>query len=144
MGKDENWSIGELASLTEVKAETIRYFEKIGLLSAPHRQANGYRLYLPAHLHQLKFIRRCRKLGFSQQTTRELLAMFGDSAAHTRAEVKAVTAAHLADIREKLRELKTMEQELESLMQHCDGKEISAEECPILNTLANQSGVGIQ
>lgn len=135
----QTYAIGKLSTLTEVKPETIRYFEKIGLLSEAGRQSNGYRLYDEMHLRQLRFIQRCRKLGFSQQEIKGLVNVFEHANDHTRAEVKAITTAHLDDIREKIQELEKLESALSELTQQCDGDHETASECPILASLANNN-----
>lgn len=134
----QHYTIGELSSRTEIKPETIRYFEKIGLLGIPERQPNGYRKYDGNHLRQLHFIQRCRKLGFTQQEIKGLLKVFVHSDQHTRAEVKAITTAHLEDIRGKITELKKLECALFELTDQCDGQHESASECPILASLSEK------
>src|SRR5690606_14528566 len=71
------WSIGELARLTGVHVETIRYFEKVGLLDSPGRTAGGHRVFDGGHLRSLKFIKRARELGFSPREVRALLDLGG-------------------------------------------------------------------
>ncbi len=133
----QTFAIGELAARTTIKPETIRYFEKIGLLAQADRQANGYRRYDETHLRQLQFIQRCRKLGFSQPEIRDLVAVFEHAEAHTRAEVKSITAAHLENIRSKIKELQKLESALSELTAQCDGADHPASECPILAKLSN-------
>ena len=132
----QHYSIGELSSRTEIKPETIRYFEQIGLLGIPERLPNGYRKYDKNHLRQLHFIQRCRKLGFSQQEIKGLLDVFVHSEVHTRAEVKAITMTHLEGIRGKITELEKLERALFELTEQCDGHHESASECPILASLS--------
>ena len=130
------YAIGELSNQTGIKPETIRYFEKIGLMSAAERQENGYRRYRDAHVRQLQFIQRCRKLGFSQHEIRDLVGVFEHAEAHTRAEVKAITASHLADIRGRIHELQKLESALDVLTRQCEGDHRPASECPILASLS--------
>lgn len=130
------YAIGEISARTDIKPETIRYFEKIGLITQAARQPNGYRQYDDNHLRQLRFIQHCRKLGFSQKEIRDLVTVFEHAKAHTRAEVKAIATTHLEDIRQKIVELQTLEHALAVLTEQCDGKHGSASECPILATLA--------
>ena len=132
----QTYAIGELSRLTEIKPETIRYFEKIGLLSNAERQANGYRRYQQAHLRQLQFIQRCRKLGFSQHEIRDLVGVFEHADEHTRAEVKGITTEHLNNIREKIAELQKLENALSMLTRQCEGDHRPATECPILASLS--------
>lgn len=135
----QTYAIGELARLTDIKPETIRYFEKIGLVSAAQRAQNGYRRYQDTHLRQLQFIQRCRKLGFSQQEVRDLVGVFEHADAHTRAEVKHITTAHLNNIREKIKALQKLESALALLTEQCEGDHRPATECPILASLSNIS-----
>jgi len=129
-------AIGELSHQIGIKPETIRYFEKIGLMSAAERQSNGYRRYHDGHIRQLQFIQRCRKLGFSQQEIRDLVGVFEHAEAHTRAEVKAITRGHLETIRGRIVELQKLEMALDHLTQQCEGDQQSASECPILVSLS--------
>lgn len=126
-----------LAQQTGIKPETIRYFEKIGLMSAAERQSNGYRRYHKEHLRQLQFIQRCRKLGFSQQEIRDLVGVFEHAEAHTRAQVKAITSSHLADIRGRIYELQKLETALDALTKQCEGDHRPASECSILASLSD-------
>lgn len=138
MSQPTDYSIGELARQTETKVETIRYFEKIGLLTAAARRPNGYRRYQHSHLRQLQFIQRCRKLGFSQPEVRDLVGVFGQAEVHTRAEVKSITGRHLQNVRDKIKTLQTLETSLSGLMHQCDGGQQPASGCPILASLSNE------
>ena len=89
---------GDLARATGCNIETIRYYEKTGLLPDPPRSAAGYRIYSAAHATRLRFILRARKLGFSMEDIRGLMGL-DDGAAPTCAEVKERTERHLADVR---------------------------------------------
>lgn len=137
MNNITQYAIGELSHQTGIKSETIRYFEKIGLMSAAGRQPNGYRRYYDVHVRQLRFIQRCRKLGFSQKEIRDLVGVFEHAAAHTRAEVKAITASHLANIRGRINELQKLESALDILTKQCEGDHRPASECPILASLSD-------
>lgn len=132
-------AIGELSQKIGLKPETIRYFEKIGLLSAAEREMNGYRRYNAGHVRQLEFIQRCRKLGFSQREIRDLVGVFEQADVHTRAEVKAITSAHLEEIRGRIRELQQLESALDKLTQQCEGDHRPASECPILASLSERT-----
>ncbi|MDE2463632.1 MAG: helix-turn-helix domain-containing protein, partial [Alphaproteobacteria bacterium] len=98
---------GELARRTGCNLETIRYYEKVGLLLEPPRAANGYRIYDAAHEQRLCFILRGRELGFDIVEIRGLLALM-DGGHQTCAEVKARTDRHLADIHAKIADLRRM------------------------------------
>ena len=135
----KTFTIGALSNQTDIKPETIRYFEQIGLLAQADRQPNGYRRYDETHLRQLQFIQRCRKLGFSQPEIRDLVTVFEHAEAHTRAEVKSITNAHLTSIREKIKALQKLESALSELTAQCDGDDHPASECPILASLSKHS-----
>lgn len=90
--------IGRLSKDTGTKVETIRYYERVGLLPAPARSAGGYRLYRVDHLKRLNFIRRARALGFSIDEIRTLLRL-ADERKRPCAEVRVVADAHLSDAR---------------------------------------------
>jgi MerR family mercuric resistance operon transcriptional regulator len=130
-------SIGDLSARTGVHIETIRYYEKIGLLPAPPRSDGGHRLYTTAHRVRLVFLRRSRALGFSIAEIRTLLALL-DGGSYTCGDVKAVTVDHLHTIRAKLRDLRELETALVRLTALCDGGGTQA--CPILDTLFLESG----
>ncbi|WP_339673263.1 helix-turn-helix domain-containing protein [Dasania marina] len=126
------YSRGELAKLTAVKAETIRYYEKCGLLKAPARSAGGHRIYSAEHAGQLKFIRRCRELGFTINEIEGLLSLasIGEKSCQ---QVQQATTAHLSDVHNKIKDLKKMEKTLKDLVKQCEGN--TAPSCPIIETL---------
>jgi len=103
-----NGSRGELSKKTGVNAETIRYYEKIGLVSEPARTANGYRVYGVTHLKRLSFIKRCRELGFTLKEIAALLALV-DGGSYTCAEVRDHAVTHLKDVDDKIRDLRKMQ-----------------------------------
>ena len=97
MSKD--FTIGKLSSQTGVNIETIRYYEKEGILLAPPRTDGGHRLYAEEHYKRLMFVRRIRELGFSLDEIRTMLSMV-DGGNLTCAEVKEITVKHLEDVRD--------------------------------------------
>ncbi len=101
----------ELAGRTGCNLETIRYYEKIGMMPDPPRTASGYRVYDEAHVSRLRFILRARELGFSIEQVRGLLDLV-DGGRQTCAEVKERTERHLADVRAKITDLKRIEKVL--------------------------------
>ena len=123
---------GELAKLTGVKGETIRYYEKCGLLKAPKRSSGGHRIYSEKHLGQVTFIRRSRELGFSISEIGGLLSLASTKEKSCR-QVQQVTAAHLADVHDKIKDLKKMERTLKSLIKQCEGN--TAPSCPVIESL---------
>jgi MerR family transcriptional regulator, mercuric resistance operon regulatory protein len=128
-------TIGALSGRTGVNIETIRYYERIGLLPAPPRSGGGHRLYGEVHRQRLVFIRRARELGFSLEEVRVLLGL-GGGYDLTCAEVKALTQHHIAGIRDKLRDLKRLERTLSRLASQCTGKTVP--DCPILEALSSR------
>lgn len=128
--------IGEISKATGIPVETIRYYEKIGLVPEPERQASGYRHYRQSHLDRLLFIRRCRNLDMAQDEIRELIRL-ADQPDADCSEVDALLARHLSHVRERLRELASLEDTLEQLQKACsEGRTVS--ECGILGGLTSE------
>jgi len=111
-------AIGRLSKHTGTNIETIRYYERVGLLPAPARSPGGYRLYGTDHLKRLNFIRRARTLGFSIGEVRTLLRL-ADERKRPCAEVRAVAEAHLSDVRAKIADLRRMERVLQATVAKC-------------------------
>ncbi|MCI0431459.1 MAG: helix-turn-helix domain-containing protein [Rhodospirillales bacterium] len=123
----------QLARLTGCNLETIRYYEKIGLLPKPPRSGAGYRLYGEGDASRLRFILRGRELGFSIEEIRGLLALV-DRGAQTCAEVKERTERHLIDVRAKIADLQRIEEVLAATAAACSGDVVP--DCPVLEVLA--------
>jgi MerR family mercuric resistance operon transcriptional regulator len=128
----ETLPIGELSKRSGVKVETIRYYERVEMLPAPPRAANGRRVYGATDLRILAFIRRSRELGFSLEDIRALLRL-GGSAKASCGEVREIAARHLEDIRAKLDDLTKLERLLAKTVARCSGK--TAPDCPVLDIL---------
>ena len=124
---------GDLARATGSNIETIRYYEKTGLLPDPPRSAAGYRIYSAAHATRLRFILRARELGFSMEDIRGLMGL-DDGAAPTCAEVKERTKRHLADVRAKIADLRRIESVLAATASRCSGAEVP--NCPVLDAIS--------
>lgn len=129
----DSFAIGELSRLTGVKIETIRYYERIDMLPAPSRTEGGRRVYEPAHVQTLRFVRRGRELGFSLDDIRALLAL-GGAATAPCGEVREIAAKHLDDIRAKIVDLNKLERLLSKTIARCEGG--AAPECPVLEILS--------
>lgn len=127
------FAIGALSEATGVNIETIRYYEKIGLMPAPPRTEGRQRVYETAHLKRLSFIRRGRELGFSLDQIRELLGLVRGHDL-TCGEVKTMTDGHIADIRRKVKDLKKLERVLGELAAKCSSGDVP--DCPILDALS--------
>ena len=125
-------SIGQLSVESGVNIETIRYYEKVGIMPAPARSAGGYRLYAPEHLKRLTFVRRGRELGFSVDELRGLLKLV-DGHAYTCAEVRVLTLEHAAEIRRKIADLRRIERVMADMAARCTGERIP--KCPVIDTL---------
>lgn len=129
----QSLTIGRLAAATGVNLETVRYYERIGLMPPPARTASGHRAYEQAHVRRLSFIRRARELGFSIEQIRALLALAEPSRASC-AEVRVIARTHLDEVREKLSDLAKLERILAETVSHCSGD--PAPSCPVLDMLA--------
>jgi Cu(I)-responsive transcriptional regulator len=129
----DTFGIGALARRTNTKIETIRYYERIGLLPSPARTAGNYRTYARRHLERLSFIRRGRDLGFSLDEVRALLRL-SDDRDQPCADVDRIARLHLAEVERKIADLKALHRELRQLIDQCRHGTIA--ECRILEALA--------
>ncbi|WP_428491415.1 MerR family transcriptional regulator [Rhodopila sp.] len=127
-------NIGQLARAADTKTETIRYYERIGLLPAPPRTAANYRDYSAPHVSRLSFTRRARNLGFSIEQIRALLDL-ADQNEQSCEAVDVIARQHLAEVNQKLANLTALRQELESLIGQCRRGTIA--QCRILEALAS-------
>ena len=133
----DDLTIGRLSHRTGCKVETVRYYEKIGLLRDPPRTVGGHRLYSELDFRRLSFIRRTRELGFSISEVRELLALVDGG--FTCGEVRDITLHHLDDVREKIADLSRLASTLESVAGRCKGRK--APTCPIVDALFDADAV---
>lgn len=124
--------IGELAQLTGTKVETIRYYERAGLLAEPGRTAGNYRAYGPDHLARLSFVRRARDLGFTLDQIRELLAL-ADDGTRSCAAVDAIANTHRAGIDRKIADLTALRGELDRMIGSC--RQGTVADCRIIEML---------
>jgi MerR family mercuric resistance operon transcriptional regulator len=125
-------SIGELARRTGVHIETIRYFEKVGLLDAPDRTEGGHRVYTEQHVRALSFIKRARELGFTPKEVRTMLELGGPGEACCD-EVQEIALHHLEQVRSKMADLARLERLLASTVERCSGGHVS--DCPVIDML---------
>ncbi|HSQ71757.1 MAG TPA: Cu(I)-responsive transcriptional regulator [Rubrivivax sp.] len=126
-------NIGQAATASGVSAKMIRHYEAVGLLPAAARTDAGYRQYVDADVHTLRFIRHARDLGFSLPEVGELVGLWRDRRRPSR-QVKALASAHIRELEQKAQELLAMKATLEHLVHCCHGDD--RPECPILETLA--------
>jgi Cu(I)-responsive transcriptional regulator len=132
MGGDR-LTIGDLAKATATKVETVRYYERIGLLPAPARTSGNYRAYGPDHLGRLSFVRRARDLGFSIGQVRELLGLADDLERPCEA-VDAIAREHLKEVERKIADLTALRRELDGLVGRCRRGTVA--ECRIIEALS--------
>jgi MerR family mercuric resistance operon transcriptional regulator len=130
----QGMAIGELARETGVNIETIRYYERVGLLPAPARTSGGRRLYETEQARRLSFIRNARMLGFTIEDVRSLLALL-KAGEGVDVEARALTERHLAQVRRKIAELRKLEGELKRMVAACKPGEQAA--CPIVASLSS-------
>ena len=128
------FSIGQMSKRTGVKIPTIRYYEGIGLLSPPDRNAGNQRRYTAEGLERLSFIRHARDLGLSLDAIRDLLALGADPDAPC-ADIHAITRAHLADVKARIAKLKRLEKELKRIEVNCHADEVG--DCYVIESLAD-------
>jgi len=124
--------IGELATHAGCDVQTVRYYEREGLLDAPARDASGYRHYAARHLERLCFIRHCRSLDISLAEIRQLLA-YSDAPAQNCREVNALIDEHIARVRQRRSALLALERQLVTLRSACRGAD-PAQSCAILDS----------
>lgn len=128
------FSIGDLSRRTGVKVPTIRYYEQMGLISAPERSEGNQRRYERRDLERLAFIRHGRDLGLSIEAIRDLLELSGHPEKPC-GDADRIAAEHLADVKEKIAKLRRLEQELERIVS-CDGKH-TVGDCYVIRALAD-------
>ena len=141
------YTVGQMSKASQTKTVTIRYYEQQGLMRIPPRTPGGYRVYDDHDLDRLLFIRRSRHLGFSLKSVRELLEL-ADQADAPCADVNAKVAQHLTDVRKRLEQLHSLEDELHRLSVSCKGGGVVGD-CQIIETLSSDkqtpeihSGIG--
>lgn len=126
--------IGELAQVAQCTVETIRYYEKEGLLPAPDRTAGNFRVYGPEHVERLRFIRNCRALDMSHDEIHTLLGL-ADQSEQGCGAVNNVFDQHIAHVDERIRELTHLKRQLATLRQRCRSEQ-AVQSCGILQGLA--------
>ena len=135
---DSALTIGKLANATGVGVETIRFYEREGLLPKPPRRPSGYRQYPPDAVARVMFIRRAKDLGFTLKEITELLELRVDPD-KSCADVRALAKAKIVDVEEKMNDLVRIKAALEKLARACRGKGPTSE-CPILDTIEKEDG----
>lgn len=124
--------IGEVARRSGVQIETIRYYERAGVLPKPGRSGGGHRLYTADQLNRLTFVRRSREMGFSLDQVRAMLGLV-DNQNMTCAQIHTMTIDHLTSVRKKLTDLRRLERTLKEMANECSRGEIP--NCAIIDSL---------
>ena len=127
--------IGELAELTGVDVETVRYYEKLRLLPPPAREANGYRTYGKTHLERLAFVRHCRALDMPLVDVTRLLN-FVDQPASDCADINVLVDAQIGRVKARLKSMRALEKQLTALRRKCSSPH-STQDCGILHELVS-------
>ena len=130
--------IGEIARLTGLKIETVRFYEAEGLIPSPGRTSGNYRSYDHAQMKRLLFIRRARDLGFTLDNVRDLLRLADDPSGPC-ADVDSITLAHINEIDRKISDLEVLKGELEKRLKCCEGPTIA--NCRIIEALSSVSSL---
>ena len=127
------FTIGKVAQQVGIGIETIRFYERKGLIDEPPRRESGYRQYQEDDISRLKFIQKAKTLGFSLNEISDLLSLRGGPDTATR-EIKQLAETKLNDIESKIKMLRSMQRSLKTLVDKCPGKG-PTNECPILESL---------
>lgn len=125
-------SIGELSRATGVAVETIRYYERLGVIPKPPRTAGNYRAYTSGHEGRLRFVKRSRDLGFSLEEVRALLGL-ADARDRSCCDIDTLARTHLEEVERKIADLSAMRDELRDMIDHCGRNTVA--DCGIIRTL---------
>ncbi len=131
---DANYTIASLAQAAGVGVETVRYYERRGLIAQPARVGGAYRRYGGGHVHRIRFIRRAQELGFNLEEIATLLELEDGT---DRRTIRRVAAARLEEIRQRLADLKRMARVLAHLLHECETHD-KALQCPIIAAIADE------
>jgi Cd(II)/Pb(II)-responsive transcriptional regulator len=129
--------IGDLAKATATSAETIRYYERAGVLPAAARTEANYRHYTVAHTQRLQFVRHCRGLGMNLNEIRALLTL-QDASGGNCADVNALLDTHIGHVAQRIQQLKALQKQLKALRAQCQGQ-VEVQHCAILEGLSAQA-----
>ena len=132
--------IGDLAESTGTAVETIRFYEREGLIPAAQRADNNYRVYTASHAERLAFIRHCRNLDMTLDEIRTLLRL-RDTPPKDCGEVNVLLDEHIGHVAQRIRELRALEKELKALRASCRSPH-AIDKCGILNGLDNAASIG--
>jgi MerR family mercuric resistance operon transcriptional regulator len=136
--------IGKAAELAGVSVDTVRFYQRLGIVQVPDRSAGGYRLFDEGQIHNLKFVRHAQDLGFSLSEIKDLLAL--RETPHACAKVQSMLKSKVADVRSKIRDLVRLEADLAKALRTCN-RELRLkrgikhdDRCPLLTTLEREDG----
>lgn len=136
------FKIGQVASRAHVNKETVRYYEKRGLIPTPDRRRSGYRIFTQRHIDQIKFIKRAQQLGFTLSEIKELLELrMGEDTSCS--EVKSEAQEKYQDVTKKIKGLQRIKATLLELIDSCSGEGPKGD-CPILESLEGENETGRQ
>lgn len=127
----------EVAERADVNSETVRYYEKRGLIPKPRRSSAGYRLYDESYVRRIRFVGRAQELGFTLEEIKDLLELRAGPDATCR-DVKARAETKIADVENKIRDLKRIRRALTSLADACEGSSGPTSDCPILEAMQDE------
>lgn len=130
-----NYLIGEASKQSRVHIETIRYYERTGVMQKPSRSPSGQRVYDSEQLQRLSFIKRCRELGFSLNEVRDLFGLV-DGGNQTCNKVHSLTMNHLKGVRKKIADMRKIERVLKNMSDQCSQGNVP--DCPVIDTLFGQ------
>lgn len=136
MSRNGQLTIGDLSRETGCMVQTIRYYERVGVMPEPERSNGNQRLYGPAHLNRLGFIRHGRELGFSLEAIRDLLSL-ADYPAHSCESADGIARKHLREVESRLARLQALREELKRMVAQCAGGRIA--DCRVIEVLADHS-----
>lgn len=136
------YKIGEVAGRANVPRETVRYYEKRGLIPKPDRRRSGYRIFTQRHIDQIKFIKRAQQLGFTLSEIKELLELRVDEETSC-SEIKQEAQQKYKDVSRKIEDLQRIKKTLTDLIDSCS-EDGPAGDCPILEALEGESEMGKQ
>lgn len=125
-------NIGEVASMSEVNSKMIRRYEEHGIIPKAGRSLAGYRQYSDKDVHVLRFVKRARELGFSMKDVKQLVGLWRNKS-RPSAQVKNIAVKHQTELEKKLKEIQSMLNTINNLIEHCHGDE--RPDCPILDGL---------
>lgn len=134
------YKIGEVARRADVNKETVRYYEKRGLIPEPDRRRSGYRIFTQRHIDRIRFIKRAQELGFTLSEIKELLELRMDEDT-TCSEIKTEAEEKYRDVESKIQDLRRIKETLIDLIDSCSGEGPKGD-CPILGALEGESETG--